>query len=215
MLGKRIIIITISGLFLAVVLFIFFNGINRYPERSIDSGVEKTKLPTQKPSLTATNTSTPKPTPTIDPFEGLEKEEFYITFYGWPDNTPSGNGIAFPKSQFDNSLHEHAGGSGEYTDPITFASDPDRISVGKIYYVPYLQKYIVMEDVCTGCIRNWEDGKPHLDIWMESDNANTESLIACQGKLTRRSTTVIIDPPGNLPVSKLPLFDKINAECMY
>ena len=34
-----------------------------------------------------------------------------MTFYGWPDNDPPGNAIAYPHSQFPSAIHESAGGS--------------------------------------------------------------------------------------------------------
>src|SRR5438094_683071 len=41
-----------------------------------------------------------------------------VTFYGWADNDPPGDGIAYP------TRHTAAGGVGSYDDPITVATDP-------------------------------------------------------------------------------------------
>ncbi|MFI5306855.1 MAG: hypothetical protein ACHQ53_05875, partial [Polyangiales bacterium] len=73
-----------------------------------------------------------------------------VTFYGWPDNSPPGDGIAYPK------LHKGASGTGTYADPITFASDPNEWPAGTILYLPYLQRYVIMEDSCADCITDWK-----------------------------------------------------------
>ena len=46
----------------------------------------------------------------------------YMTFYGWPDNRPPGRAIAYQSGGFH--VHNAAGGTGSYADPITFATDP-------------------------------------------------------------------------------------------
>ena len=42
-------------------------------------------------------------------------------------------------------------GTGTYDDPLTFASDPNEYDQCEIIYLPYLQKYLRMEDECTQC----------------------------------------------------------------
>jgi hypothetical protein len=37
-----------------------------------------------------------------------------LTFYGWPDNDPPGNAIAYPHSRFPSAVHDNAGGTGTY-----------------------------------------------------------------------------------------------------
>jgi len=44
-----------------------------------------------------------------------------VTFYGWPDNDPPSDIIAYPKSDYPSCVHNHAGGNGTYEDPITVA----------------------------------------------------------------------------------------------
>ena len=70
-----------------------------------------------------------------------------ITFYGYPDNSPPGPGTAYNCGGRNNI----AGGTGTYADPLTFASDSSEYSVCEIIYLPYLKKYLRMEDSCTQC----------------------------------------------------------------
>lgn len=168
-----------------------------------------TPLPTKVPFLT----NTPPPTPTPNLFAGLRIENFYVTFYGWPDNDPPGNTIAYPKRRYSGSFHDNAGGIGTYKNPITFASDPEHIALGSIYYVISLQKYTVMEDLCTGCIDSWDSSTKHIDIWMDSNSGFEEELLRCQRRQTRKSVEVVLNPPANLPVDTTPLFNKNTGEC--
>ena len=71
------------------------------------------------------------------------------TFYGVPDNDPAGSdAIAFSCS----SRGAHAGGTGTYNDPVTFASKQGGVyGRCEIVYAPYLKKYIRNEDICAGC----------------------------------------------------------------
>lgn len=181
--------------------------------------LETKPILTHSPTLTVvylpTPTSIPTPTPTPDIFAGLKSQYFFITFYGWPDNTPPGNEIAFPKKYYPATHHDFASGIGTYNNPITFASDANRVPLGTIYYVVNLKKYIIMEDSCLGCIDSWNSGKKHLDIWMESDANFQEELDHCQGHLTKESARVITNPPANLPVNTLALFNKATGRCNF
>lgn len=70
-----------------------------------------------------------------------------ITFFGWPDNSPPGAGIAWTKCG-----HSVAGGTGSYDDPITFATATDGdFAVCDIVYLPYVKKYARYEDDCEQC----------------------------------------------------------------
>jgi len=73
-----------------------------------------------------------------------------ITFYGYPDNSPPGAGVAYDCG----GRNKIAGGSGTYTDPVTFASAPGEFDKCEIIYLPYLEKYSRMEDTCTQCSRS-------------------------------------------------------------
>lgn len=148
------------------------------------------------------------PTPTPVPSTANLINSF-VTYYGWADNTPSGTDIAFP-----GTVHMAAGGTGTYSDPVTMASDPKVWPTGTKMYVPYIKKYVVMEDICGGCTNNPATGQYHIDIWMNSDSRNTAQLLACENAWTRTLTQVEINPPSNRLVSTTPLFDPSTGICL-
>lgn len=122
-----------------------------------------------------------------------------ITFYGYPDNDPPGTAIAYPV------LHSTAGGSGTFLDPLTFATK-STFPKGTVLYVPFIQKYVIMEDQCASC------SSSHIDIWMPSNGDFDSKVLACEDKWTKTNQQVILNPPPDLPVSP-PLFDIITGTC--
>jgi hypothetical protein len=70
-----------------------------------------------------------------------------ITFYGYPDNDPPGPATAYNCGGRNNV----AGGTGTYANPLTFASHSGEFSQCEIIYLPYLKKYLRMEDDCAEC----------------------------------------------------------------
>jgi len=132
----------------------------------------------------------------------------YVTYYGFSDNTPPGPAIAYPASRNSTTLHESAGGVGTFQDPMTFAADPNFLSVGTKIYLSYIRKYAIMEDLCATC------GAGHVDIWMDSDGSHESELYACQNRFTRKSQEIEINPPIGRVVSTTPLFNKSNGECL-
>jgi hypothetical protein len=66
-----------------------------------------------------------------------------VTFYGYPDNDPSGAGTACNCGD----RNKVAGGSGSFHDPVTFATARE-FKECEIIYIPYLKKYTRMEDSC-------------------------------------------------------------------
>ncbi|MCL2782856.1 MAG: RICIN domain-containing protein, partial [Propionibacteriaceae bacterium] len=88
----------------------------------------------------------------------------YMTFYGYPDNTPPSADIAspnfkspdktFPNNNLNQGIHanQQAGGDGSYANPLTMATwAAGELAYGTIVYVPRLQKYFIAEDQCTEC----------------------------------------------------------------
>ena len=145
---------------------------------------------------------------------------FLVTLYGWPDNSPPGNAIAYPADQGYPTIHNVASGTGTYSDPVTFATDQAELPVGSIVYYPYLHRYFIMEDDCTACDQDWTgqgpDGGPgfhHIDLWANGQNGNSTDAINCEDALTRSSAPVIISPPSNEPVDTTPLFNSSTNAC--
>jgi len=143
----------------------------------------------------------------------------WATYYGWYDNTPPGDATAYGSG--------HAGGTGTYADPITFASDKSEIAVGTIVYYPTVQKYFVMGDDCTECDQDWSgvgpDGGPkmwHFDLWTGGKGGNEMDALDCEDALTLGTssgapldTNFIINPPSTETVSSQPIFDPTTGGC--
>lgn len=145
---------------------------------------------------------------------------FLVTLYGWPDNSPPGADIAYPKSDDNPTIHNSAGGTGTYSDPITYATDKSELAVGTKVYYPYLHRYFIMEDDCTECDEDWTghgpDGGPklyHIDLWIGGKGGNSNDVINCEDDLTQNSADVIIDPPSDEAVDTTPLFDSSDDSC--
>lgn len=139
----------------------------------------------------------------------------YLTFYGWPDNSPPGNAIAYPKSDGFPTVHNGAGGTGTYADPITFATDQAELPVGTRLFAPVLEKYLIMEDDCAECDTDWEGSeKWHIDVWMNSNGSdNANAVLDCEDQWTRTSTTVEVNPPPGRNATTPPLFDTGTNTC--
>lgn len=130
-----------------------------------------------------------------------------MTFYGWVDNDPPGKNIAFPKSRYPSSLHNQAGGIGTYSDPVTIAVKEGRWPPGTKMYVPILQKYGIVEDICANC------NEDHIDVWMESNTDFRRELLSCERRYTKENTGLEINPLTNRPVSVILFFDFNTGKC--
>jgi hypothetical protein len=150
-----------------------------------------------------------------------DTQNFLVTLYGWPDNSPPGNAIAYPANGGYNTIHNVASGTGTYSDPITFATDQAELPIGTIVYYPYLHRYFIMEDDCVECDEDWSgqgpDGGPglyHIDLWIDGENAQSSNdVINCEDNLTQNSEQVIVNPPSDEAVDTTPLFDSSSDTC--
>ena len=150
-----------------------------------------------------------------------DTQNFLVTLYGWPDNSPPGNAIAYPANGGYNTIHNVASGTGTYSDPITFATDQAELPIGTIVYYPYLHRYFIMEDDCVECDEDWTgqgpDGGPglyHIDLWIDGENAQSSNdVINCEDNLTQNSEQVIVNPPSDEAVDTTPLFDSSSDTC--
>jgi hypothetical protein len=140
-----------------------------------------------------------------------------VTFYGFPDNSPPGTAIEFPQ------IHDQAGGTGTFDDPITFATDPRLFSPGQVIYVPFLQKYFIMEDLCTnsgpgdqgpGCVNDFDNGLAHIDLWTGGTaDSDVQAQLDCEDSLTSNNVDIIVDPDDQQPVDTTPLFNADTGDC--
>jgi hypothetical protein len=169
-----------------------------------------TASPTPSPSPSRTPSAKPSPAPSRPappPAPAGQTRSFAITYYGAADNDPPGSrAIAY------STVHSQAGGTGTFRDPITFATDRTELPVGTVIYYAPLRRYFVMEDDCTECDEEWRRSRsPHIDLW--AGTATDSGIIRCENSLTRDGqSTVLVNPPGNLPVSPGQLYD--NGRCV-
>jgi|SRR5579883_893884 len=138
-----------------------------------------------------------------------------VTLYGWPDNSPPGNAIAFPKNGGNPTIHNVATAGGTFAKPGTFATDAAEHKPGTIIYVPAVQKYFIMEDECVQCDSDWNNGRHrHVDLWLGGNPpANVNDVINCEDKLTQTSGTIIVNPASTEPVSSKPLYNSKTNAC--
>src|SRR5579883_2720735 len=153
----------------------------------------------------------------------------YVTFYGWWDNSPPGNAIAYPKNQGNPTLHNVATAGGTFSNPSSFASDAKdgEFKVGDVIYVPYVKKYFINEDECTGsgppvagtgnCEADWEKRHEyHVDLWLGGNPPSNENdVLNCEDSLTSSGPVaqIILHPPSNEPVSSTPLYNSSTNTC--
>jgi F5/8 type C domain/Ricin-type beta-trefoil lectin domain len=150
-----------------------------------------------------------------------ETQQTFLTFYGWYDNTPPGADISYPQ------IHQTAGGTGTYADPITFATATAELKPGTRVWVPRVRKYFIMEDGCEECTADWSGHGPnggpklrHIDLWLGGKGGNAFDAINCEDALTHYNADntptlepVIVDPPAGENYDSTPLFNTGTGEC--
>jgi hypothetical protein len=137
----------------------------------------------------------------------------FMTAYGYADNSPPGRAIAHP------CVHNVAGGTGTFKDPVTFATDVREVGWCRKIYVPYMKRYFIHEDECVECDHDWAKlHKYRFDMWAGGDSAsfgNPEraALFACENAWTRADSvtdrnnpTITINPKPGLPVTTARMF---------
>ncbi|KAA2261534.1 ricin-type beta-trefoil lectin domain protein [Solihabitans fulvus] len=148
-------------------------------------------------------------------------QQAFITLYGWWDNTPPGGAISYP------GLHQSAGGTGTYADPITFATATAEVKSGGRIYVPRVGKYFIMEDGCEECDADWNGKGPnggpnlwHFDLWEGGKGGNPITAIECENALTHYNPdttpileSVVVNPPANEPVTTEPIYNTKTGAC--
>jgi len=82
-----------------------------------------------------------------------------------------------------------------------------------VVYVPFLQKYFIMEDLCGQCSKDWANGKCHMDMWIGPQaSVNPHGLAACEDHVTQSSTPIYVNPPNNFQVDTTPIFSS-SGQC--
>jgi hypothetical protein len=135
----------------------------------------------------------------LSALEAKSGEQIELTGYSFQDNQGGNNAkISCPQ------IHQQAGGTGTYEDPITVASggksgsaSADGIKCGDRFYLPSVQRYVIVED--TGNTPN--KSQPHLDMYV-GDDPDKKCMNSISG-----TVTAIRHPPARLPVLAGPIGD--------
>jgi hypothetical protein len=131
-----------------------------------------------------------------------KKLNIWLTGYSWQDNTPPGSSkVSHP------ILHKQAGGTGTYQDPITVAVPGKGSGIWKAgarFYLPTVQRYVIVEDTGASPPHSGEDG--HLDMWIGGQGGSKSATDQCMDKITGDNVTAELNPPPNLPVIKGPIY---------
>jgi hypothetical protein len=133
--------------------------------------------------------------------------KFMMTFYGFPDNDPSGTNLAH-----DCGRGPFAAGDGSYANPLSLAmfAGIGTFNPCEIVYSPYLKKYLRLEDDCASCTDPATGlGDPGwLDVWMGSYTVDGGArLLACYDTFTdtaQHNHNVIRFAAGTQPDGSLP-----------
>jgi hypothetical protein len=133
----------------------------------------------------------------LSALESKSGEHIELTGYSFQDNQGGDNAkISCPQ------IHQQAGGTGTYEDPITVASggksgsaSADGITCGDHFYLPSVQRYVIVED--TGNTPN--KSMPHLDMYVGDDPGKK-----CMNSISGTVTAIPRPPPG-LPVLAGPI----------
>jgi hypothetical protein len=153
-----------------------------------------------------------------------------ITSFGFNDNDNgcgqySTSTIAYPQNGGNPTLHNvGTEGAGTYDDPITFAADVpyginnNTFPPGSRIYVPFLEKYFILEDQCATCGDVTPQASPasnpqyHIDLWMGPSSAsNSTALNNCEASITRSDYIIVRSRSHSLAVDTTPLFQ--NNQC--
>jgi hypothetical protein len=154
--------------------------------------------PKPKPKPTTTTTK-PKPAAQPRATQGSGSEVrisgAYVTGYSWYDNNPPGSAaISNPV------IHQQAGGTGSFADPITVAINVPQFPWGTKFYIPNVRAYFIAEDT----IGNSPGSPPHLDLWVGGKTSSQSSANSCMNKITG-NYLVIRNPASNYAVVSGPL----------
>ena len=127
---------------------------------------------------------------------GGTRSQIFTTGYTYWDNTPPGSAqISKPV------IHDRAGGTGTWKDPITVAVQAGRFDFGTRFYLPELKKYFIVEDLCGACNDGRNGGAYTLDIWVDGSHLSSGGAASCASRITRLQPA-IEGPKPDLPVAR-------------
>jgi hypothetical protein len=140
--------------------------------------------------------SSAAPPPAAQPPGHSEQLTIWLTGYSWQDNTPPGSSkVGEPV------LHQVAGGTGTFADPITVATPghagDQEWEPGTRFYLPTVQRYVVVED--SGAAREPKGTDTHLDMWIGGEDGTKQATDACMNRFTGK-VPAQVNPPDGLPV---------------
>lgn len=130
----------------------------------------------------------------------------WISTYTYQSNGNGNNAdIEYANDYGYSTVHNLAGGTGTYDDPITFASQKNEFQPGQRIYIPILHRYFLKEDWCSTCYTR-KDDKWQTDLWIgKVSQAQLNSTDPHNAINWWFRTTIIVNPPRGLDVSTSPL----------
>lgn len=126
----------------------------------------------------------------------------WLSTYDWWNNSPPGCGIEYARDYGYPTLHDCAGGTGTWRNPITFAAQKGFWRPGMVIYVPMFRLYFIEEDWCATC----RTDRAQMDLWVggvsraQNQSQDPHDVV---NLWTRRA--VVVDPPPGEPVNVTPL----------
>ena len=150
----------------------------------------------------------------------------FTTGYTWFDNSPPGTNICC------GVVHNAAGGTGTYGDPITLAAGLVSANVldyprGTLFYMPDVRRYFMVEDSCgsvgTGChvVSGHAGATTWVDRWVGGTASDSQKAVQdCADFLTDDGGTtplhtIVENPPPGLAVVPGPLFQNGLCTAVY
>ena len=160
------------------------------------------------PAPAVTPSAPPPPAaPPAAPAPAAKQLNIWLTGYSWQDNTPPGSSVVG-----EPVLHQQAGGTGTFADPITVAVPGHQGAMawqpGSRFYLPTVKRYVLVED--SGASRAPAGTDTHLDMWIGGQDGTLAATNACEDSLTGR-VAAELNPPNNLPVIVGPIY--ANQRC--
>jgi hypothetical protein len=104
-------------------------------------------------------------------------------------------------------LHQQAGGTGTFEDPITVAVPGHQGKMawapGTKFYLATVQRYVIVED--SGAAKQPAGTDTHLDMWIDGQDGTKQDTDDCENQFTGK-VQARVNPPANLPVMPGPIY---------